>query len=254
MRIRVTAAFKRFFEANPTGVFNGTDDAESFWHAVLLTGEHTAPARWHAYCLRAHAQMHLFCLQPWNTGYDNEGLYWYARNSWGSRWADDGTFRCACAQALLLPRAACMLTIASAWRMRRIAYGVLDVGNPEESFGLVCDTSSSDEAELARWSDRWPVKLDERVPDGSCWLYTAGPRDSISGIVDHFGVEILDFIGLNAARGVIRTDLVVDDAGVERPEPQLQGPWTGVVFTVCNISEAQFDRVASAPGELCMHR
>lgn len=121
-----------------------------------------------------------------------------------------------------------------------IAYGVLDVGFPEETFGLVCDSTSSEPATVAAWSDPWPVVAD--AADPACVLYKAGPRDTVSGMADHFQTDILDFVEINTRRGVIPTLPLGDPP---RQEPQLQGPWEGAVFKVCNIPQGTFDRVAT---------
>lgn len=130
----------------------------------------------------------------------------------------------------------------------RIAFGALGVGHPEETYGLKCDTTSSDPAVVAAWSDRWPVVLDGSDPSGSCFLYTATSKDTISGIADHFEVDIVRFVDANAKRGVIKTTVVNDDEG-SRQEPQLDAPRGGSVFQVCNIPSNIFSRVAQ--GELC---
>eukprot|EP00775_Hariotina_reticulata_P006752 gene6752-6972_t len=67
-RLLVTKAFKDFFEADPTGVYNGTatpmsPGERSYYHAVALIG------------------------------YNNTGMYWIAQNSWSKTWGDQGLFR-----------------------------------------------------------------------------------------------------------------------------------------------------------------
>jgi len=83
----------------------------------------------------------------------------------------------------------------------RIAFGSADVGHPD-TYGLVkCFTTSTQPEVTAAWSDPWPVVPDPDDPN--CFLYTATARDSISGIADHFQVDILAFIQANTVRKVI---------------------------------------------------
>eukprot|EP00775_Hariotina_reticulata_P008879 gene8879-9057_t len=158
-RLKVTPSFKQFFTENPAGVFNGTSSVSpsikenGFWHAVLLVG------------------------------YNNSGMFWYAKNSWGDKWGDNGFFR--------------------------IKYGVADVAFPEDTYSLVdCSTNNKQPDALAAWLDRWPVTRDPE--DDSCWLYTATAEDTISGMADHFQVNILEFIQDNTRRGVIPTETLGD--------------------------------------------
>eukprot|EP00775_Hariotina_reticulata_P007443 gene7443-7653_t len=148
-RLYVTPSFTQFFKSNRTGVFNGSSSVSSsgkskgFFHAVLLVG------------------------------YNNTGLFWYAKNSWGHKWGDNGFFR--------------------------IGFGAADVGFPEDTYSLVdCFTTSEQPEAVAAWSDPWPVSLDPA--DEDCWLYTATTKDTISGMADHFQVNILDFIDDNTQR------------------------------------------------------
>ena len=123
--------------------------------------------------------------------------------------------------------------------LHRIAYGALGVGHPEETYGLACDTTSSNPSTLAAWSDPWPVAVDPDAP--GCHLYTATTRDTISGIADHFGVDVLQLVAANTQRGIIPTELTGDPP---RPEPQLDGPWGGKVFQLCGIPQSILTRVA----------
>jgi hypothetical protein len=125
----------------------------------------------------------------------------------------------------------------------RIAFGSADIGHPEDTYGLLdCFTTSKQPEEEASWSDPWPVVPDPG--DHNCFLYTATSRDSISGMADHFQVDILAFIQANTDRKVITTMMMGDPA---RPEPQLQPntSWNGRTFQVCNIPEQIFSRVAT---------
>eukprot|EP00775_Hariotina_reticulata_P010591 gene10591-10749_t len=152
-------------------------------------------------------------------GYNNTGRFWLAKNSWGSDWADRGFFR--------------------------ITFGTADVAHPEDTYSLInCFTTSQQFEVAAAWSDPWPVAPDPDDPN--CFLYTATARDSISGMADHFQVQILDFIQANTRRGVIPTKMM---GKPPRPEPQLQPntSWAGQVFQVCNISAKIFSRVATDP-------
>jgi hypothetical protein len=79
-------------------------------------------------------------------------------------------------------------------------------------------------------------------PDApGCHLYTATTKDTISGIADHFEVDVLQLVAANTQRGVIPTELVGDPL---RPEPQLDGSWGGKVFQLCGIPQSIFTRVA----------
>lgn len=111
----------------------------------------------------------------------------------------------------------------------RIAYGTLGVGHPEETFSLSCSSTSADPAVLAAWSDPWPVLPDPAKEN--CYLYNATARDTISGMADHFGVDVRKFVEANTKRGVIPTELLGEPP---RPEPQLGGPWGGAALQVCD--------------------
>jgi hypothetical protein len=121
------------------------------------------------------------------------------------------------------------------------------VAFPEDTYSLVdCFTTSNKNEAIAAWSDRWPV-----VPapnnSSSCFLYNATAKDTISGMADHFQVDILDFVQANTDRKVIPlSQTCLGDPC--RFEPQLQpatnSSWAGQVFQVCNIPSQLFDKVA----------
>eukprot|EP00775_Hariotina_reticulata_P009469 gene9469-9634_t len=195
-RLLITPSFKRFFQKNPTGVFeknaSADNDKEYILHAVLLVG------------------------------YNNTGRFWLVKNSWGPKWGDNGFFR--------------------------IAFGVADVAFPEDTYSLVdCFTTSKEPEVVAAWSDPWTVAADPDDPD--CFLYMASAKDTISGIVDHFQVDILAFIQANVGRGIIPTKVIRLMGDPPRPEPQLQPDtsWAGQTFQVCNIPQQLFSRVAADP-------
>lgn len=125
-----------------------------------------------------------------------------------------------------------------------------DVAFPEDTYSLVdCFTTSSDDRKQVAWSDPWTVAADPDDP--ACVLYVASAKDTISGIADHFQVDILAFIQANVGRGVIPTKLIGDPP---RPEPQLQPDtsWAGQSFQVCHIPKQLFSKVVAGMHLLLM--
>eukprot|EP00775_Hariotina_reticulata_P012902 gene12902-13028_t len=99
-----------------------------------------------------------------------------------------------------------------------------DVAFPEDTYSLVdCFTISQEPDAVAAWSDPWPVSEDPQEED--CWLYTATAKDTISGMADHFQVNILKFIDNNTRRGVIPVR-----AGDSEPQLQPATTWAGRSF------------------------
>lgn len=135
----------------------------------------------------------------------------------------------------LLPLPSDNKPLAATAVCHRIGFGVLDIGNPEETFRLTCVSLTDDPS----WWDPWPVLGDPSKP--GCYLYTAGPKDTISGMADHFNQDILIFIEDNTQRRIIPTRKL---GKPPRNEPQLQGPSGGAVFRVCDILADSFERVA----------
>ena len=120
------------------------------------------------------------------------------------------------------------------------------MGHPEQTIGLQCNTVSSDSAIKAAWSDPWPIAADAST-DG-CYLYTATAKDTISGMAEHFGVDVLQLLQNNTRRGVIPTELRGDPP---RPEPQLGGPWAGKQFQLCGLPDDAFGRVVQGAYQGC---
>jgi len=103
-------------------------------------------------------------------GYDNEGQFWLAKNSWGSDWADGGYFR--------------------------VAFNVCSIlsGNLGEAYGITFETKTKvDAAQL-------PVTCCTTARDSSdsgakkCYWYTARMGDYVSGIALRARIPVEDFL------------------------------------------------------------
>ncbi|KAF6254343.1 hypothetical protein COO60DRAFT_329142 [Scenedesmus sp. NREL 46B-D3] len=143
-RVSVGADFVEYFQSNPRGIYNLTSITNSSGtvpHAVILTG------------------------------YNNTGQYWWAQNSYGTAFANQGVFK--------------------------IAYGTALVGNPNETYALSCSLNPLYPTNPLK---RWPLQV---LPHTSlqpmpCYSYTTRAGDYLAGIADHFGIDLLQMVAENA--------------------------------------------------------
>lgn len=110
----------------------------------------------------------------------------------------------------------------------RVAYGMLGIGGPNSTFELNCSLPGG-AARPTPPALRWPVEADANV-NGCYWFVPRG-SEQLSAIADHFGVDILDLIIDNAARGVF------DWMDSQATRPDLSTPLTGKRLHVCGISK-----------------
>jgi hypothetical protein len=135
------------------------------------------------------------CLQ---VGYNNTGSYWWAQNSYGKTFADQGVFK--------------------------IAYGAGLVANPNESYSVQCRLDPSYPINPAR---KWPLQVAHGSAQGTtCYKYIARRGDYVAGIAEHFGLDIVQFVRDNMQ--VFTTT----KAGT----PDLTTPLAGQQLLVCGIT------------------
>lgn len=125
-------------------------------------------------CIAAPSYPHLLYapLPAWpQTGYNNTAQYWWAQNSYGTAFANQGVFK--------------------------IAYGTALVGNPNETYALSCSLNPLYPTNPLK---RWPLQV---LPLTSlqpmpCYSYTTRAGDYLAGIADHFGIDLLQMVAENA--------------------------------------------------------
>ncbi|WIA37225.1 hypothetical protein OEZ86_014175 [Tetradesmus obliquus] len=187
-RVTVHSAFVDYFRRNPRGVYNEISNKSSTAggvpHAVVLIG------------------------------YNNTGMFWWAQNSYGKTFADQGVFK--------------------------IAYGVGLAANPNETYAVKCTVAPSYPINPAR---KWPL----RVVQGSatsgttCYKYTARRGDYVAGVAEHFGLDVVQFIKDNMKL------LATTKAGL----PDLTTPLAGQQLLVCGITADLYNTASleCGPGE-----
>lgn len=122
-----------FFKTNPKGVYpgNGTGAKMEEAHAILIVG------------------------------YDNEGGYWIARNSWGPTFADNGFFR--------------------------VKFGACGIAMPGETYGLLYYPSAPR-----------PVPPLSPIPSQpGCFSFKAGAASYASQIADNYGIPVGELLASN---------------------------------------------------------
>eukprot|EP00775_Hariotina_reticulata_P013583 gene13583-13708_t len=154
-QLKLTADFIEFFKSNPKGVYNSSLQAAE-------------PGR---------TELHAINL----VGYNNTGMYWIARNSWGRDWAEGGYFR-----------------------MTYDSYKFSNIGVGDYTYGLIYSKPRTSTGGLQ-------VPAVEADPDkAGCFLYNvpaAGgntPELYLSQIADLFrlGLKLPELIQNNTARGL----------------------------------------------------
>lgn len=104
-------------------------------------------------------------------GYNNNEQYWWAQNSYGPSFADQGVFK--------------------------IAYGVALAANPNETFAITCNLASTYPANnIVRWRVQ---RTSTSVGGAPCFRYTGQSGDYLAGIAEHFGLDIVQLINRNRA-------------------------------------------------------
>eukprot|EP00775_Hariotina_reticulata_P009571 gene9571-9733_t len=183
-RLRLTTQFIEFFKNNPSGVYNSSQvppgqDVEL--HAVNLVG------------------------------YNNTGMFWIARNSWGQDWGEGGYFRSA-----------------SFW-ITYDSYKSSDVGVGDYTYGLIYSKPRTSPTGLE-------LPAVEADPDADgCFLYNVPAADStspelyLSQIADLFGLglKLPELIQNNTVRGLFEFD---DE---EQQLPVLDVPLNGKTVQLC---------------------
>ncbi|WIA37224.1 hypothetical protein OEZ86_014174 [Tetradesmus obliquus] len=167
-RVSVGSNFVEYFQSNPKGVYNISTSDDSIPHAVILIG------------------------------YNNIEGYWWAQNSYGTTFADQGVFK--------------------------IAYGIALAGNPNETYAINCSLAAAYPTNKAK---RWPLQVAEsQLRDASCYNYVARPGDFLAGIADHFGVDLLSLVAQNA-------DVLGTTAAFK---PDLATPLSRKRLTLCGVT------------------
>lgn len=135
-------------------------------------------------------------------GYDNDDRHWIAQNSYGSRFADGGLFR--------------------------IAYGIADVANPNETYAITCTPAASGVTPAA--GRLWPLQRQAAASDtqSACYVYRARSGDYLAGVAEHFGIPLLRLINQNLPLGVFET--AADGT------PDLTTSLTGKDLLLCGIT------------------
>jgi hypothetical protein len=100
-------------------------------------------------------------------GYNNTGRFWYAQNSYGKAFADQGVFK--------------------------IAYGAVLGANPNETYSIDCRLAPSIAINPAK---KWQLQA---VPGSQasptvCYKYKARRGDYVAGIAEHFGLDVVQFV------------------------------------------------------------
>lgn len=147
-------------------------------------------------------------------GYNNTGMFWWAQNSYGKTFADQGVFK--------------------------IAYGVGLAANPNETYAVKCTVAPSYPINPAR---KWPLKVVQgsATSGTTCYKYTARRGDYVAGIGEHFGLDVVQFIKDNMKQ------LTKTKAGL----PDLTTPLAGQQLLVCGITADLYNTASleCGPGE-----
>ncbi|KAF8062777.1 hypothetical protein HT031_004107 [Scenedesmus sp. PABB004] len=116
----------------------------------------------------------------------------------------------------------------------RVAYGKAGVGNTEQTFAVGCALPPLATTKLARRSVE---------PDATpgCFWYQGQPGDWVAGVVDWFGVDIMQFVRDNAERGAFQ---FLDAQGGTSKQPDLSQSLEGKRVRVCGITAARLQQVA----------
>jgi hypothetical protein len=133
-------------------------------------------------------------------GYNNTGQFWWAQNSYGTTFADNGVLK--------------------------IAYGVALVGNPNETFAINCSLAPSYPPNPLKM---WPLRVvhDSKPENSPCYTYTVQPGDYLAGIADHFGANLLKLVAQNTHMlGTTSTN-----------KPDMSTPLAGKRLLVCGVAK-----------------
>jgi hypothetical protein len=133
-------------------------------------------------------------------GYNNTGQFWWAQNSYGTAFADQGVFK--------------------------IFYGVGLAANPNETFSIQCRLALSQPVNVAQ---KWPLQVvpDSASPESPCFWYIAKRGDYVAGIAEHFGSNIVQLV----------KDNMHVFALTKLCKPDLTTPLMGKRLLVCGITK-----------------
>jgi hypothetical protein len=137
-------------------------------------------------------------------GYNNTGQYWWAQNSYGETFADQGIFK--------------------------IAYGVALVGNPNETFAITCSLAPPYQPNPLK---KWPLRIasSSRLETSPCCTYRAQAGDYLAGIADHFGADLLKLVANNTH--------ILGTTSTKRPD--VSTPLVGKRLLVCGVAKDLYE-------------